>query len=366
MPKEEPLKNKRIFVGFNSAGTAGIYSFTRSLKRRGVKIDFYGLKSIRFEMPVDFLLEFSSNKFISFSQRTAYFFKILPQYDIWHLNFMEAFFFYPLNLFLLKIFGKKIVVTFRGAEVRTNLDFLPKEIYQKLPASAWPEYYQRIYQFGGWKNWQKRWRVKIFIWFADQVVLTGPFLAGQVSRFEAIIPYAREIGRIGRLEKLAKRNKKLTILHLPSEPVVKGTSEIEKIFKKLKKIYPKVDFKILSPRTHLETIEEMAKADIVIDQILVGWYGGQAVEALAMGKIVMAYLSPTYLNFVSFGGEIPIWNTNFWTFEQDLRLLLKILPRIKSEWGRAAVEFAKKYHSHSAIANQYLEIYRQALRGRRQ
>src|SRR3989337_1849196 len=108
MLKKDPLKDKRIFVGFNSAGAAGIWSFTRILKRRGYQIDFYGLGNIRFNMPVDFLLKFSRNRVISFFERLIFFLKILPKYDLWHLNYMEVFFFYPLNLFLLKLFGKKI------------------------------------------------------------------------------------------------------------------------------------------------------------------------------------------------------------------------------------------------------------------
>src|SRR3972149_10629763 len=106
MLKKYPLKHKRIFVGFNSAGAAGIYAFTRVLKRRGYQIDFYGMEKIRYDMPVDILLKFSQNRFLSFWQRFFYFWKILPRYKIWHFNYMEVFFFYPLNLLILKILGK--------------------------------------------------------------------------------------------------------------------------------------------------------------------------------------------------------------------------------------------------------------------
>lgn len=357
MLKKDPLKSKRIFVGFNSAGAAGIYAFSRILKRRGYEIDFFGIKQTHFKMPVDFLLVFSSNSIKSLFQRILYFIKILPRYDIFHLNFAEAFFFYPLNLILLKLFGKKIVVTFRGIDVQTDLEFLPKRLYEKIPAQKWPLYYQM--QFLG-VNLAKKIRRKFFTFFADKVILTGPFLASSVSRFDKIIPYAREIKT---LEKFKKNYQKVRVLHVPSDSVVKGTEIIEKSFKNLSKKYPKIDFKILQKIPREQLLQEIANADILIDQLLIGWYGGQAVEAMAMGKIVMAYLNPAYLGLVAFSRQIPIWNTNYWTIEQDLDNLLSVYDALKKDFSKKAIEFARKHHDDKKIAQEYLDVYRGTLDG---
>ena len=354
--KDKPLRKKRIFVGFNSAGSAGIYAFTRILRRRGYRIDFYGIKKKRFEMPVDFLLEFSADPIRNFFERLIYFFKILPRYDLWHFNFLECFFFYPLNLLILKLLGKKIILTCRGADVRDRLDFLPHNLYSK--SLSWPEYYQRQQHRPFWLRFKQSLRVKTFVFLADQVVLTGPFLASAVSRFDAIIPYAREIP--SKMD-IKKTTKKIKILHIPSEPVVKGTAIIQKIFRKLQKKYPHGDFKILKPLPRPQLLEELAQADIVVDQILIGWYGGQAVEAMARGKIVVAFLNPSYLELVPFGQEIPIWQTNPWTFKQDLEKLLQVYPKIKKDWTQRSYSFVKKYHEARIIAESYLRIYRETL-----
>ena len=42
-------------------------------------------------------------------------------------------------------------------------------------------------------------------------------------------------------------------------------------------------------------------ADIVVDQLLAGWYGGFAVEAMALGKPVIAYLRESDLHHVPAG-----------------------------------------------------------------
>lgn len=355
----DPLKNKRIFVGFNSAGSAGIFAYTRILKRRGYQINFYGIGKKAFNMPVDFLFDFSGSRLTSLLKRIRHFLKLLPCYDIWHFNFLECFFFYPINLIILKLFGKKIVLTFRGAEARDRIDFLPKDIFLKKEIIQWPSFYQKqIQRKSWWQRCKQQIRIKIFVFFADQVVLTGPFLASAVPRYDKIIPYAREIEF---LKKFKKTQKKLKILHVPSQPLVKGTEIIKKTFRKLQKKYPKFEFKILASIPRQVLLQEMAEADIVIDQLLIGWYGGQAVEAMAMGKIVMAYLHPPYLELVPFGREIPIWNTNAWTFEEDLTTLLEVFPAIQKQWAKKAVTFAQKYHCSAKIAQEYLEVYRRCL-----
>lgn len=358
MLKKDPLKQKRIFVGFNSAGAAGIYAFTRILRRRGYQIDFYGIGKTHFDMPVDFLLEFSSHPLKSLFQRISYFFKILPRYDLWHLNYAEAFFFYPLNLFILKLFRKKIVLTFRGIDIQTDLEFLTENIYSKSRSDNWPEYYRLHFSVNSWSRLLKKIRRHIFVYFADKIVLTGPFLAGQVTRYDKIIPYARDIEKKDDFS-LRKKAKKITILHIPSDPVVKGTAEISRVFNKLGKKFPEHSFRVLPSLPREKLLDEMAKADIIVDQIIIGWYGGQAVEAMAQGKIVMAFLNPSYLQLVSFGREIPIWNTNFWSLEKDLRVLIKVFPEIQREWREKSSQFVKKYHDSRKIANEYLTVYRE-------
>lgn len=363
-----PKRSKRIFVGFASAGAAGIWSFTRVLRKKGYKVDFYGLGQSKFGMPVDVALEFSSNRFLFAFQKMLLFFKILFKYDIWHLNCMEAFFFYPLNLLILKMLGKKIVLTFRGSDVRTHLDFLPDSISQK--SKDWPVYYQKMQKLNhSFAGFRRKIRMKIFIWFADKVALTGPFLASSVSHYDNIIPYAREINTLKRglrkdrspsfslrSNRLKPDLQNLTVLHIPTIPEVKGSEYILQAFKNLKRKYRKIDFEYLTNLSHEEVIRQMAQADIIIDQLLVGWYGGQAVEAMALGKPVLSYIHEPYLNLVDFASEIPIINSNIWTLEKDLEILIEN-QQLREKLGKEGIAFAKKYHRPERIAKEYLRLY---------
>jgi len=285
---------------------------------------------IRYDMPVDILLEFSKNRFLSFWQRFFYFWKILPRYDIWHFNYMEVFFFYPLNLFILKILGKKVVCTFRGSEVRP---------VEKT----------------GWVNLEKRMRMNFFCFFADKIVLTGPFLVDYVSRFDTIIPYGRDVKTLAALVE-GQNKQKIVVLHAPSQSRIKGTEHIKKVFRRLRKFSPQAEFKIIQGIEHQKLLREIAKADIIIDQLLVGWYGGLAAEAMAMGKVVMAFINPSYLQYVDFAADLPLVNTNIWFLERDLKDLLAHPEDLKLR-GAESQKFAYKYHDSRKIAKQYLAIY---------
>jgi len=349
-----PNKSKRIFVGFASAGAAGIWSFTRVLKKKGKKIDFYGVGQSKFGMPVDVALEFSSNRFLFGFQKMWLFFKILFRYDIWHLNCMEAFFFYPLNLLILKLLGKRIVLTFRGSDVRTHLDFLPNSISQK--SKDWPPYYQKMQKLNhSFAGFRRKIRMKIFIWFADKVAMTGPFLASSVSRYDKIIPYARDLDFILKLKTITHKNK-IIILHAPTVPEVKGSAYIEKTLKKICRKYPQVEFKMPLNLKNEDLLRQMAEADIIIDQLLVGWYGGQAVEAMALGKPVLSYIHEPYLNLVDFASVIPIINSSIWTLEKDLEILIEN-QKLREKLGKEGIAFAKKYHRPEKIADEYLKLY---------
>ena len=348
--------NPRIFVGFNSAGTIGIYNYVHVLKNRGYKIDFFGFEKGHLARPVDVLLKFSSNPVKSFFERLDYFFKILPEYDIWHFNFAETLFFYPLCLILLKIYKKKIVLTFHGSDVETDLDFLKTNQEIKNQKLNWPDYYKNYYHRSVWAKLYRRVRSMIMVKMADRVILSGPYLAHSVASYDQIIGNALNLDQIESV-KSNKSQKNFTILHAPTDPKVKGTDIIEKAFTNLSKVFPECNFKILKVTDHNHLLEEMSKASIVIDQLLVGWYGVQALEALALAKTVMCFINEPYLKLMDFDQPLPVVNTNAFSFEQDLANLIKA-GKFK-ESNLAGQHFVHKYFNQEKIADQFEQIYKQ-------
>ncbi|MEI6040052.1 MAG: glycosyltransferase [Candidatus Berkelbacteria bacterium] len=363
-----PPKNKKnleevgVFVGFNGAGAAGIYSYTRILKSRNIKLDFYGIGQTYFNQPVDILLKFPKNPVKSLWSRLKLFFELLPKYKIWHFNYSQTLFFYPLNLLLLKLFGKKIVVTFRGSDCETELDFTKTNPIILAHRDQWPSYFKNFHHLTWQAKIAKKIRTAFLSDWSDTAVINGPYLASSVPNYDLIIPYARDLGKINQFKIQNKKiNKKLVILHVPSDPEVKGTVYIEKAFKELADKYPDCEFKILDFMPYDQLLGEMAKADIVVDQLLVGWYGGQAVEAMALGSAVISFVEPSYLENIPFGKTLPIANTNVFTFKEDLEVLINSPEKIQKLMNEGPA-FAAKYHDSTRIADAYQKVYEEVLK----
>ena len=60
----------------------------------------------------------------------------------------------------------------------------------------------------------------------------------------------------------------------------------------LERLKTRFDFELIlvEKKTHEEALALYRSADIAIDQVLAGWYGGFAVEMMAMGKPVACYI----------------------------------------------------------------------------
>src|SRR5262249_22317500 len=106
---------------------------------------------------------------------------------------------------------------------------------------------------------------------ADRVFYLNPELGHYVPRAE-FLPYSNvEISDIEVVP--PKPNGRITIVHAPSDGSIKGTPAILAALDALK---AERDFELILVQNlpHEEAMRVYRAADIVIDQVLAGWYGG--------------------------------------------------------------------------------------------
>lgn len=111
-----------------------------------------------------------------------------------------------------------------------------------------------------------------------------------------------------------------------------------------------------------------AQADIVVDMLTFGWYGANVREALMMGKPVICYLRPEWLETMrqevpDFVDELPIVNATPETVHDVLVDLIEN-PERRAEIGYRSRQFALKWHSAPAAARQFDSIYSGLMAGR--
>jgi len=147
------------------------------------------------------------------------------------------------------------------------------------------------------------------------------------------------------------------IVHAPSDSALKGTSIIVEALESLRPLF---DFELIlvQNKPYAEALQLYRSADIAIDQVMAGWYGGFAVEMMAMGKPTLCYLRES-----DFGNaparmidELPIRHLAPARVADGIA---EVLER-RAEWPRWARDsraFVERWHDPrklaAAMARQY-------------
>lgn len=81
------------------------------------------------------------------------------------------------------------------------------------------------------------------------------------------------------------------IVHAPSAPVAKGTRLIEAALDELARDF-EFEYERVEGVERSSALELVARADVFIDQVVLGDYGMAAIEAMAMGKPTVVWVKP--------------------------------------------------------------------------
>jgi hypothetical protein len=155
----------------------------------------------------------------------------------------------------------------------------------------------------------------------------------------------------------------LRVFHAPNHRAIKGSEHFERAVSELREEGVDVELVTLQRVSNDEVRRAMAEADVVADQLIVGWYAMFALEAMAMGKPVLCYLRRDLVDlYTGVGliatGEIPIVNCNPLTVKDAIRRLAEHrdeLPAI----GLLGQEFVRKHHSVEAVGAVFDRINRE-------
>ena len=152
---------------------------------------------------------------------------------------------------------------------------------------------------------------------------------------------------------------RLRIVHAPSVRSMKGTSLIQSAVETLKKNYD-FEFVLVENMTHEDALKTYQSADLAIDQVLLGWYGGFAVEMMAMGKPVACYIREEDLGFVppALVQDLPIIRVHPQRLVEDLEAFLLMSSDSRAEFGRNSRAFVERWHDPRSIAKAMVAVYR--------
>lgn len=263
--------------------------------------------------------------------------------DLFHFHNANTFLQDFEDLPLLKEKGKKMVMHHWGSDVRTV------EMVKKLnPYPLEPTYYSdeeihrqltilsnyidtAIVQDYEAYHYVKDYYKKVFVL---------P-LACNIEDFQAVYPSVTTTTPL--------------IVHAPTNRKFKGSDYVDKATQAIRD-KGNFTYKLVEKMSHSDALSIYQKADIIVDQLLVGTYGMFSVEAMAMGKPVVAFIREDVR--AKLPKDLPIVQATPETLSDVLLELVKD-PKRRYELGKAGRKYVETYHSADRVANELLEIYKQ-------
>ena len=262
-----------------------------------------------------------------------------------------------LDLVLLRRLGKGIVVTFQGDDVRQG-SVLRDTYAQSLADEVGLGYYTEEGDVA------KREIVRRFDRHAHALRYLNPDLARVLPARARFMPYAHIDPR--RWSPTAGRaaGDPPLLAHAPTSRETKGTRHILAAFEALQREGISFRFELVEGRTQREARAVFEQADLVVDQLVAGWYGGVAVEAMAVGVPVVAFIRDEDLDVVpaDMRADLPLVSATPATIEQVLRSLLTERKDELPALGRRSRSFVERWHNPLRIAADLLPVYEAAAR----
>ena len=175
-----------------------------------------------------------------------------------------------------------------------------------------------------------------------------PYLPQPLSKPVFILPLRVDIRGIR--PQYETGNDRLRIVHAPSNRAFKGTDRILQALDSAKEDFELV---LVEGKTHQEAMDIYRTADIIIDQISGGSYGVLSIEAMALGKPVITYISEETRRCHP---SLPVVSADFDSLSQVVdRLLRDRSERIRI--GKCGRQYAERYHDHVGVTALLADLY---------
>lgn len=360
------LKNKkfRILHAPHNVANQALH-ISKIEKEKGFISDFIVNYSPAYGLSADIIIsDYQKFTFKSIFKRFYYAFVSIFKYDVLHYYFGKTLFTWDdyfgfrnwlwyWDLKIAKFLGKKVLMTMQGCDLRIAADTERRYEISACHSKKCPQYHVCKSSYDA----QRKWLIKNIFPYADHIFYLNPDLGYYLdSKKSSFLPYASVLVEEFKVYPV-NTSEKIKVFHAPSVPALKGTPEILRSIKKLQEKYD-MELVIIENLPYAEAIKRYHEADLVIDQINVGWYGAFAVEVMAMGKPVACYLREEDFKFLppNFAADLPLYNLN----PRDLTSSIEKILLDRKNWsarGLQSRKFVEKWHDPRKIQSFMQEFY---------
>lgn len=207
---------------------------------------------------------------------------------------------------------------------------------------------------------RRKW-ISTFDHFAGRIYALNPDTLHVLPRRAEFLPYAHiDLDEWRPPPPAIPRRRPVRLLHAPSNPTVKGTRFLLAAVERLRAEGVDVELELVTglvPRGHARKAYE--RCDLAVDQLLAGWYGGIAVELMALGKPVICFIRDDDMRFVpeAMRSALPLIRASPLTIYDVLREWLTGRREELAEVGARSRAFVESWHDRYAIARRLRAAY---------
>jgi hypothetical protein len=277
-----------------------------------------------------------------------FFFWALTHFDVFVFGFRSSLLPNFVDLPILKLFRKRIITVFHGSDSRPP--YLDGSVMAKDRGRSITECILR--------SRLCRYQLEQIERYADVIVCHPP--SAHFHR-QPFIPWLR-VGIPIPIKPLmmpakTERSETVCILHSPSHPEAKGTHRIREAIQHLQAKGHRIEFIEISGKPNVVVLDELAKCDLVIDQLYSDTpMAGFATEAAAFGKPALV---GGYSSAEDWGVSPDCIPPTEFVHPDDFELALERLvsdPDYREALGARAQAFVEERWSTSRVAERFLQL----------
>lgn len=269
---------------------------------------------------------------------------IISEFDYFHFVFNMALMPDRRDLVLLKALNKRTFMHNLGSEIRIPSLARKHHPYWKV---AEKDYLSHLNEPGIIQN------LKFVSSYIDNVIVNDYEMLSYVK------DYYKNVYMIGLPISLDKYpytpslNKKLLIVHAPTNPAVKGSYYFLKAVEELQSEFD-FDFIKVQGYSHDEAKKIYRRADIILDELVIGTYGSLTMESLSMGKCVVTYISDAFPT--PHESKIPVQIATIDNVKEKIRELI-LSDDLRQSLSINGRKYVETYCDVKKICKNLLDIY---------
>lgn len=349
---------KKIDIGMGPLPMINYVYWAKALRKRGYTVETFVVNTYFITEEFDFICDKKQHRYYR-KYPLLLFFRCVLRYSAMYIYFnggplQNSVIYRNLEPCLFKIANTKLVVMPYGSDVQV-FERTPNKVTACNLCKDYPYFFQKTHS---------RIIKQIDMWTKNADIVVGAMDSIDYMYFwNRTIPchFAIDTDKICPNEITNEKvDNTIKILHAPNHMSIKGTEFIEMAIEKLKNEGYDIDYCRIQKVSNEEVIKKIKEADIVIDQLVMGWYAMFAMEAMACAKPCVCYLRDDLVDtFVKIGclkkDEIPLISAGTDTIYDVLKDLIEHKENFENI-GRKSREYVVNHHSLDVIGEFFEEI----------